>query len=187
MTCIVGLVDGPNVLLGADSVGVDGWMGATARADEKAFRVGEFVLGFTTSFRMGQILRYRFDPPKIDTWDVWRYMATTFVDAAREAMKAGGFLTTNNGVDEGGAFLVGVRGQLFKVESDFQIGVSTHGYDACGCGAGYALGAMATNAQLPPRDRILSALGAAATHSAGVRGPFLLLGTDIPTAPVQTP
>lgn len=57
MTCIVGLVDGDRVILGGDSAGIAGWH-LQLRADEKVFRNGPYAIGFTTSFRMGQILRY---------------------------------------------------------------------------------------------------------------------------------
>ena len=57
MTCIVGLVHEGVVYIGGDSAGVGG-MSLTVRADEKVFQNGEFLMGFTTSFRMGQLLRY---------------------------------------------------------------------------------------------------------------------------------
>ena len=90
MTCIVGIVDAGRVLIAGDSAGSDGWH-VDSRADSKVFTVGPYAMGFTTSFRMGQLLRYRLDVPGPDTWDVDRYMATTFVDAVRDCLKAGGF------------------------------------------------------------------------------------------------
>lgn len=62
MTCIVGLVDKGSIYMGGDSAGVAG-LSVTTRADEKVFLNGPFIMGFTTSFRMGQILRYKFVPP----------------------------------------------------------------------------------------------------------------------------
>lgn len=47
MTCIVGIEHGGRVHLGADSAGSTGWT-LTVRADEKVFKVGPFVMGFTT-------------------------------------------------------------------------------------------------------------------------------------------
>jgi hypothetical protein len=58
VTCIVGFTDGNEVSIGGDSAGVGGW-DLTVRADEKVFVLGEFVFGCTTSFRMGQLLRYK--------------------------------------------------------------------------------------------------------------------------------
>lgn len=175
MTCIVGLVHKGAVWMGADSVGVDGHLGACQRLDTKLFRNGEFLIGFTTSFRMGQLLRCKFKPPAIETWDLWRYMATDFVDAARGTMRDGGFLRKGeDGDDVGGGFLVGVRGQLFEIESDFQAGVPADGYASCGCGAAIALGALAVTTGDEPRARLQTALMAAERHSAGVRAPFII-------------
>ena len=63
MTCIVGLVHEGVVYIGGDSAGVAG-LSLTVRADEKVFRNSDFLMGFTTSFRMGQLLRYSLKPPR---------------------------------------------------------------------------------------------------------------------------
>ena len=173
MTCIVGIMHAGEVWIGGDSAGVGGYS-LSHRADEKVFTNGEFVMGFTTSFRMGQILRYRFTPPPITTADLRRYMATEFIDAARSAMKDGGYLKVSDGREDGGTFLVGVRGQLFAVEDDFQVGVSCDGYDAVGCGHDIAKGALFATQGMPPEQRINIALEAAARFSAGVRPPFVV-------------
>lgn len=84
MTVIVGLVNKGDVYIGGDSAGVAG-LDITIRADEKVFTNGPFLMGFTTSFRMGQLLRYKFDPPKqtVNTDDM-KYMVTDFIDATRK-------------------------------------------------------------------------------------------------------
>ena len=56
MTCIAGLVHDGAVYLAGDSAGCSGW-DLTVRADPKVFVSGSYVMGFTTSFRMGQLLR----------------------------------------------------------------------------------------------------------------------------------
>ena len=63
MTCIVGLVHEGVVYIGGDSAGV-ARLSLTVRADEKVFRNSDFLMGFTTSFRMGQLLRYSLKPPR---------------------------------------------------------------------------------------------------------------------------
>src|SRR3546814_10742010 len=74
MTCIVGLVDDGKVYLGGDSAGVAGWS-LTVRKDPKVFRVGDCIIGFTSSFRMGPLLAHSFQPPKWhDDYDVYEYM-----------------------------------------------------------------------------------------------------------------
>jgi ATP-dependent protease HslVU (ClpYQ) peptidase subunit len=176
MTCIAGLVHEGEVYIGGDSAGVSGW-DLTIRADSKVFRVGEFLMGFTTSFRMGQLIRYAFTPPKVEPGDdVFRYMTVDFVDAVRECLKKGGFAKKDKDAEEGGDFLVGFRGRLFWVASDYQVCESSQGYDAVGCGQAYAKGAFSATEGLPPTARLTKALMAAERHSAGVRGPFKIIG-----------
>lgn len=171
MTCIVGLVDNGNVYIGGDSAGVAG-LDITIRGDEKVFNNGPFIMGFTTSFRMGQLLRYKFTPPKQNTsQDDMTYMVTDFIDAAQKCFVENGFGSKSIG----GTFLVGYNGKLYSIDSDFQVGIPTMGYDACGCGAPLALGSIYSTVGKSPEERIKLALEAAATFNAGVAAPFLLV------------
>jgi hypothetical protein len=178
MTCVVGLVEGNDVFIGADSAGVAG-LSIAVRADEKVFRNGEFVFGFTTSFRMGQLLRYRFSPPDLrEGQSIMAYMVTDFIDAVRATMADGGFLHTDNGRISGGNFLVGFRGRLFEIDEDFQVGERLGNFAAVGCGSDLALGSLfSTPRSAGPISRITTALGAAASFSAGVCAPFCISST----------
>lgn len=172
MTCIAGLIADGKVFIGADSAGVSGW-DLRVRADRKLFANGPFLFGFTTSFRMGQILQHAFKPPRRDPkTDVMKFMVTDFIDGVRSALKEGGFATKNNEAESGGDFLVGYVGRLFRVCSDYQIAECSQAYDAVGCGAAYAIGSLHATKHMKPDERIALALAAAEAHSAGVRGPF---------------
>jgi ATP-dependent protease HslVU (ClpYQ) peptidase subunit len=173
MTCIVGIAEQGKVFLGADSAGVSG-LDIANRKDAKIFRNGEFVMGCTTSFRMIQLLQYKFTPPKRhpDT-DVMHFMVADFVEAVRQLFKNGGFAAKDREVDSGGVFLVGYAGRLFCIQSDFQVAERVDGFDACGCGESFALASMFMSVDKPIRERLQSALEVAAYFSAGVRGPFV--------------
>lgn len=176
MTCIVGIVDRGHVVLAGDSAGVAG-LDITVRRDPKVFRVGEFVIGYTSSFRMGQLLRFGVEPPDpIPDVDPFEYMVRAFVPHVREAFKAGGYAKVENGVEEGGHFLVGLRGRLFQVEGDFQVGEPSLKFDAIGCGQSYALGCL-LNASGSVRRRAFNALETADTFSAGVCAPYVWAST----------
>lgn len=173
MTVIVGLVDKDDVYLGGDSAGVAG-LSLSIRADEKVFANGPFIMGFTTSFRMGQLLRYKFDVPAQTVYqDDMQYMVTTFIDTARLCFQNNGF--GDKGATKGGSFLVGYRGKLYTVSSDFQVGISADTFDAVGCGSDLALGAMYAASKLDPIKRITTALEAASYFSAGVAPPFRII------------
>jgi hypothetical protein len=171
MTAVVGLVHNGTVHLGGDSAGVSGW-DLTVRTDPKVFTNGPYAIGFTTSWRMGQVLRWAFKPPKPPADHLDKFMSTTLVDAARDALKAAGFARKDREQEEGGTWLIGVVGRLFTVHGDYQVAESADGYTAVGCGAQVAHGVLYATPGLPPRRRLQLALEAAERHSAGVRGPF---------------
>lgn len=190
MTAIAGIIHDSRVHIGGDSAGVGG-LTLTIRKDTKVFthpqrepgkpEVPDFwAFGYTTSFRMGQILQYAFTPPVLpaDT-DVHRFMCTTFVDAMRTTFKDSGWARTDSGVEETGQFLVGVGDRLFVIDSDYQVGEPADGYAAVGCGHDLANGALHATKDLGmgPRDRLERALSAAAHHSAGVAPPFAYVST----------
>lgn len=176
MTCIVGLAHRGRVYLGGDSAGVAG-SDLTLRSDAKVFRREGYVMGFTSSFRMGQLLQYAGDLPGAPREHLDRFMATEFIDAARTIMADGGFRKKEFEVESGGEFLVGVRGVLFSVDCDFQIGRALRPFDAVGSGATVALGAMTImeGMRLGADARIRRALAAAEEWNAGVRGPFVVV------------
>lgn len=180
MTCIVGLQTDKGVIIGGDSAGVAGYV-VQHRADPKVFTNSSYLIGFTSSFRMGQILRYADLPKPLDRTgdDLDRFMATDFIDAVRTALKGGGYAKKDSEKEEGGTFLVGVSGRLYAVDSDYQVGWSRDGYEACGCGWEIAFGALHATSGLKPRKRVAVALEAAAYHSGGVNGPFTILSARL--------
>jgi ATP-dependent protease HslVU (ClpYQ) peptidase subunit len=178
MTCIVGLVEGGVVYIGGDSMSVAGWdMGSTEF--RKVFRRGEFVVGFTSSWRMGQLLKFRVNvaPQPTDQSDM-AYMVGTYIEAVRSCFKDAGFATVENNEESGGLFLVGYKGKLYRVWGDYAVLPSDEGLAAVGCGDAYALAAMMALEGLPPRERIERALEISAHFSAGVRGPFYVVSSE---------
>jgi ATP-dependent protease HslVU (ClpYQ) peptidase subunit len=173
MTCIVGLVDGGRVYIGGDSAGVSG-LDLQVRADAKVFKKDWMVFGFTSSFRMGQLLRYSLSiPQRHPDTDVMKWMCSDFIDAVRNCLKSGGFAKKDSEVESGGAFLVGYAGRLFAVHGDYQVAETAAPYASVGCGEAYAVGAMYASTN-EPSERVKLALECAAANSAGVRGPFVI-------------
>lgn len=181
MTCIVGYLDKitNKVTIGADSAGVAG-LNLSIRKDVKIFRNKDFIIGCTSSFRMIQLLRFKFKPPYMDSKEIYEYMCTDFIDEVRKVFKEGGFLQKEKEVEEGGAFLVGYKDRLFCIQGDFQVGENLDGLDAVGCGSEYALGSLFANleTELSAEQKINSALKSAAYFSAGVSEPFNILATE---------
>ena len=179
VTAIAGITDGATVWLGGDSAGVAG-SALHVRADAKVFITGPYVIGFTTSFRMGQLLRYTFTPPPpVAATDLHAHMCTSFTDALRDCLKTGGWASKDKDQESGGNFLVGVRGRLFEIMSDYQVAEEAIPYMATGAGEAYVLGALHATEGLgmEPGLRLRAALAAAEYHCTDVCGPFRVVRT----------
>ena len=178
MTCIAGFVEKGKVCIGGDSAGVAGF-NIVSRKDTKVFRNGDFIIGYTSSFRMGQLLRFSFKPPKVPkNMDVYEYLCTLFVDEIRETYKKGGYLRKSDDVESGGCFLVGYKGRLFNIDSDFEVGENRDNFDSVGCGCSYALGALdalSKDTEIDSTTKIYKALEAATKFSCGVCEPFIII------------
>lgn len=175
MTAIAALVDDGKVWMGGDAAGTSGWSLQT-RDDPKVFINGEFIIGYTSSFRMGQLLQYCFTPPTpIEGCDGMRYMVTQFIPAVKQCLADGGWKKNEGGRDDGGTFLVGWRGGLYMVDDDFQVARMLHKFAAVGCGQDLALGSLLSTGGKEPEYRVIMALEAAGAFSAGVRGPYTVL------------
>jgi ATP-dependent protease HslVU (ClpYQ) peptidase subunit len=180
MTCIVALKDGKGgVVMGGDSAGVAG-LDIRIRRDPKVAQVGEFLIGYTSSFRMGQLLFHKFTPPAIYRGeDLYHYMVARFTESVRKTFKRGGFSKIGENEEEGGTFIVAVQGRIFTLQNDFQVAECHEDFTAVGCGESYALAAFRTMEMLkdrrPARSRVLTALKVAVEYSAGVRPPFVIL------------
>jgi ATP-dependent protease HslVU (ClpYQ) peptidase subunit len=180
MTCVVAMISDDTVYMGADSAGSNGW-GYHIRKDPKVFYNGDFLIGFTTSFRMGQLLMFN-KLPEVKLKhekDMFKFMVKHFVPAIRNLFEAGGFSKIESNRDEGGEFLVGYGGRIFRIYGDFQVSETVNNYDAVGCGEYAAIAALRTlemsKSKLSPSKSIKMALKCAESIHEGVKGPFLIL------------
>lgn len=174
MTCVVGLVRSGKVYIGVDSAAVSGWTRRPSLV-KKVFRRGPFLIGYTTSFRMGQLLEHHLEvPPQRDGQSDMSYMVKDLIEHARLLLKEKGFSKVEANTETGGQFLVGYRSNLYSIDSDFQVGQVADGFDAIGSGSDFALGAMRALGTTPPTRRLRRALEVAAHFNMGVCPPFYI-------------
>ncbi len=179
MTCVAAIAQNGTVYMAADSAASEeksGWI--ISRKDPKVFKVGQYGVAFIDSFRMGQILQYKWNPPKYTPTKtnsgLDKFMRTKFIDSVKDAFREQGFGNQVAGQeDEGGIFLVGVEGKIFTVDEDFHVAEANFNYMAEGSGGAFALGALyATKNQKNPKMRLKLALEAASEFSMSVKPPF---------------
>ena len=177
MTCIVALRENNTIWMGGDSAASSQW-DTRIGIHSKVFVVNKMLIGYTASFRMGQLLQYRLAdclPEYDEESDVMTYMIKSFVPSVRVLLKEHGFASIDNNTEVGGDFIVGFKSRIFGVYSDYSIQEYADDFHAVGCGANYALGAMQALADTPSKERIERALEISAHFSNGVRGPFTIL------------
>lgn len=178
MTCIVAYKKDGVVYMGGDSAAVGG-LEVHERKDAKVFIVQKFLIGYTSSFRMGQLLRFKLKVPKQGKESDYEYMCTKFIDEVRKVLTDNGFTRKDNNADEIGTFLVGYKGNIYGVCDDLQVGENLDDYDAVGCGSKYAHGALniLSRLDLEPEKIVLGALKTATKFSGGVRPPYIILNS----------
>lgn len=178
MTCIIGLKDDKTgkVYMGADSAASNG-QSVTIRKDSKLFCLRNIMLiGYTDSYRMGQLLQYELNlPVHIEGLDVMEYVVSLFVPEVRKSLQRGGWMSTKEGREESGHFLIGYKNRLFEIASDMHVSEPVDGIEGIGSGYKYAMGAMyALGTSVHPRTRIQRSLEIAAHLAEGVRSPFII-------------
>src|SRR3990167_10350179 len=114
MTCIVGLEHNGKVFMGGDSGGASGW-DMRLMTVPKVFRKQSLLIGSTGSIRMGQVIQYAPNLPELaEHPDNYAYLVESFVPFIRSAFKDAGNLKIEDSVEEGGVFLVGIRGEIYE-------------------------------------------------------------------------
>jgi ATP-dependent protease HslVU (ClpYQ) peptidase subunit len=146
VTCVVGIRGKGGVLLAGDSQWSTPWT-KRERVNAKTFQLHPTVaVAFCGSARLGQILTYHLDslePPPLGM-DEHYWAVKIFIPHLREVTEAHGHLHVHHNVEHIGesGFLLAVRGRLFAVEGDLQVGEGRLCYETLGTGEETAIGAL---------------------------------------------
>lgn len=154
MTCIVAIAGSP-IYLAADSLGSTNYSKQeyknsklaklkTSRdlKDHSSIPV-DIGIGYTSSFRMGDLLSYVFKPPTIGIdEDVREYLVTAFIPKLIDCFDTNHYSRTKDGSKFGGVFIVGLEERIFIIQDDFSVLEPECGYASVGSGSDIALGAL---------------------------------------------
>lgn len=99
-------------------------------------KYGRIYIGYTTSFRMAQIIQNEL-PQYKEPFDIYNV-----VEFIREKLAEKGFSTIDNNEHIGGQFIIVYCGEMWLVEHNFQYLQPSRNYIAIGAGAEYAYGAI---------------------------------------------
>lgn len=170
MTCICGMVRDGHVYMAGDLMGSNGFTGKVY-PDSKVFVNGEFIIGYTSSFRMGQILEWNWQAPLREEGITDRqYMQLNVIESLRETFAAYGYGVKKGLEDIGGNFLIGYKGCLYEMQNNFSL-LSIPDYAAVGSGGYHAeavLHLLYNQEEESPFDIMQVAIGTAAHFTQSV-------------------
>jgi hypothetical protein len=177
VTCIVGIEHADGVTIGADSASSNGWIRTSHEPTRRSSGSVTYLIGFTSSWRMGQLLRYQLDvaaaghlgPGPLDGDAVHRRRAGD-VEGRRVRH------CTTTAPSMAARSSSACCGRLYSVFDDYQVGHAAEGHDAVGSGGALALGSLHTTRSGLIRSRARAALEAAATTRR--RAPPFTIETD---------
>ena len=196
MTTIVGITDGTHVYMAADS-GVFTNNVVYSQPHPKTFElVPDMLLGYSGSSRVADLIRGWLRPhglskfaPDHDHDHQLSYLAGPFAHQLRELLKEHGALITSVEKDDNGkelmdgVMLIGWRGKLYSIHSDFGVIESSDPYHATGAGQEFVYGAMAALSVAHAggqslTDCLVRALEITEHFSVYTRRPFTVMSTN---------
>lgn len=184
MTCIVGYIDRKNkkAYIGGDSDGSN-HSNIGHRKDKKVFEKSGMLFGYTTSYRMGQLLKEVLVIPDIEKdEDEFTYMVTKFIPELIKIYDESKYLQKDkDGQAQGGFFITILNDRLFVVESDFQVHEPDYDYTSVGSGMYYALGSLYTSSSydVDIKAKLTTAINAAIEFNPFVRGRIDIVSKDL--------
>lgn len=133
MTCITAVVKDGHVYMAGDLMGSNGYT-KKVYPDTKVFKNGDFIMGFTSSFRLGQILQYNWQqPPRMEGMTDREYIQLDVIESFRSCLNDFGFGEMKEEGHHGGNWLLGYKGCLYEMQDNFSV---LKNEDFCSVGSG---------------------------------------------------
>lgn len=181
MTCIIATIYEGKVHMIGDCMGSNGFIKNIFTKTPKVFSVGDFIIGYTTSFRMGQILQYSWTPPTrlVNDLDDDKYLYKEVIDSIKKCFENNGFGNKEKQEFEAGNFLIGWHGRLFEMQPNMSL-MEVEDFASVGGGSYHAVAALKTLKHLnvlqdEPLKALEVALGVAADSVEGVSHEYVYI------------
>jgi hypothetical protein len=159
------------VYLGGDKLGSNGYT-KTMCKDPKVFKVGPFYFGYTTSFYMGQILKYRWQQPCRTMYhEDDEYIFKDVIDSLKSCFVNNDFGKKQEGREpDFGSLIMVYKGRIFEVQHNMSL-LEIENFTAVGCGDQLASGAataLLSNTNYNPEQIIKETMKIVSQFSCGV-------------------
>lgn len=180
MTCIAAVVKDGHVWMAGDMLGSNGFT-KKVYPDSKVFVNGDFIIGYTSSFRMGQILQYNWtQPPRMEDLSDREYLQVDVVESFRSCLNDLGFGEMREGEHQGGNFLIGYKGVIYEMQNNFSI-LKNDSFCSIGSGqyhAESALSVLTEDEDFEPFYVLGKAIKTASEFVTSVSEEFTIYSTD---------
>jgi len=135
----------------------------------KIIERGKFLLAGSGDSAPCDYFQHTFKPPtpRGAEWsDLYHFMIVKFVPALKQCLRDNDWKKDSDDSDSGFSFLVAIGGEVFSLDDDFSIALTSTGMYGVGSGSSYALGALLAGANLN------EAMTIASENDAYTSGPF---------------
>lgn len=181
MTIIAAIKDGNKIYMGGDSIGANPWS-YSIRNEPKVFIKDELIIGYAGSFRLGQLVQYAFEiPAKRENCNDYKYMICDFVTSLKTCLRDNGCMIKEKEqelIENEGCLLIGYRGNLYELSSDWQIATCPEGVGAIGSGYLVALGVLFADDKTAPEIRLGKSLEISKRLIHTTRSPFTIISKE---------
>lgn len=170
MTTIIAVANDNGVTIAADSQTT----AASGRilSHPKQLKIterGKYLLAGSGDAAPCDLLQHSFKPPVPrgnENNDLHHFMIAKFVPALKKCLKTNDWKLDPTDSDSGFSFLIAIGGEIFSLDDDFSISMTSSGIYGIGSGSTYAVGALLNGATID------EAMEIAASNDAYTSGPF---------------
>lgn len=183
MTCITAAIKDGVCAMAADSLAGGGGLCHACKTPKiikksAATNGGSvpILIGYTSSFRMGDILRYVWEVPDFEG-GVNDWLVRRCIPSLRETFTDQGFMSQDAGRDVGGDFIIVADNRILLLQDDFSVIEPQEGYLSVGSGSLVATGAMwleSARSGSTAQSIVMAGVGAAKAHTPDVGGDFVV-------------
>lgn len=169
MSCIVGLLKDKKLYMGSEGRATTDDGEKRPILATKLFWNGDFLIGFAGSVRTGQLLKAEYFEVPDDVHEL--------ADAIRGHLGVKGSLATSDDQlsVQNCNFLVGFKGRLYEILTDFQLNEVYGDFLSIGSGSTYAMGSLFTSKRVKSGEkRVLLALRAAVEFDSRCGPPYFI-------------
>jgi hypothetical protein len=183
MTCIIACKHEGKIHMIGDIMGSDGFVKDKFNLLSKVFKCGDFLIGYTSSFRMGQILQYNWSAPEQGSGtDDDTYIFRDVVRSFKTCFDNNFYGQKDSTEFQAGEFLVGWKGRLFKMQNNLSL-LELNEFGSAGCGEYHAIASMKTQQMFginadDPLGFLESALSIAEDSVSGVSAEYTYIKED---------